>query len=850
MKTMECTNRIARRRLHLAAMLGATALVAPIAATPALAQSANEAAVDTNTIVVTAQRRAEAVEDVPMTVTVVTPERLSALGVNSVRDLQNVTSGFSLNNSGTYPQPAIRGVTTTNSGSYENNVALWVDGLYQITPQVLNMDLPNVQNIQVLKGPQGALYGRNATGGAILLDTIDPTNEMKGMLEATYGRFDDRRARGYVAGPLSDKIGFSVAGTYRKTDGYYKKVSLTDQTKTDGRTLGLEQESVRAKLKAELTDSFRATIGYNFTRASDPRGAYFTPFENLTAGFFQRNLGDVAEDAAVLDFKQHEGSLKLELDTGIGTLRSVTGYQHSTLVTTYDSDGRYTAFGLPGAATDSISDSLIFEDTWQENADFTIDAIQNLDLIIGGTYFNNKEKFGKGRENANYVFPNTATSGVGTPFSAYRLSSTSDYARKKEAFALFLDATFHVTDKLSINVGGRYSKETQDISAVKKTYCTTTTGCAVLGATTPITVPLGGLRGTNYDATNGSTYSKFTPRASIRYEIAPRTNIYASYSQGFKAGEWNGVIPFDNAATWKQTGQIGQETIDAFEGGIKGAGRNYSFDLSGFYYNYHNLQVSSVQFVNGVTGVLLQTIPKAKIYGAEANFSYNVMENFKVNAGATWLHARYGDGAYYRGTSVNPAGAQTFPNSADPLRGMTNVFIPPAWQDISHMQMVRAPDFSGFIGFEYKVPQGDGGFTFAGNLKYTSSYVVTDASIWGGESDTSFQCRRGTLSGATCGGIAFVGPNVAPNNLQLLTAAGAAGQPYLGRANEQRARQSGYALVNASITWADPTDHYYVRIWGNNLTNKIYKVHYRPTTRTYAPIGEPLTFGGTVGYKF
>ena len=155
-------------------LLGGAALVAPFGATPALAQSAETATVDSNTIIVTAQRRSEALEDVPMSIAVMTPQTLNSLGVNTLRDLQNVTSGFSLNNSGSYPQPAIRGVTTTNSGSYENNVALWVDGLYQITPQILNMELPNVESIQILKGPRGALYGRNATGGAILIDTIDP----------------------------------------------------------------------------------------------------------------------------------------------------------------------------------------------------------------------------------------------------------------------------------------------------------------------------------------------------------------------------------------------------------------------------------------------------------------------------------------------------------------------------------------------------------------------------------------------------------------------------------------------------------------------------------------------------
>ena len=93
----------------------------------------------------------------------------------------------------------------------------------------------------------------------------------------------------------------------------------------------MDQQSLRAKLKAESSDNFRATVAYNYTRASDPRGVFFTPVENLTAGFAPRGLGEVAGDALKLDFNQHEASLKLELDTGIGTLRSVTGYQHSTV---------------------------------------------------------------------------------------------------------------------------------------------------------------------------------------------------------------------------------------------------------------------------------------------------------------------------------------------------------------------------------------------------------------------------------------------------------------------------------------------------------------------------------------
>jgi iron complex outermembrane receptor protein len=817
------------KRARLAAMLGASALAAPFAATPAFAQSAGEASVDSNTIIVTAQRRSEALEDVPMTVAVIPQETLSGIGVNSVRDLQNVTSGFLLNNSGSYPQPAIRGVTTINAGAYENNVALFVDGLYEYTAQVLNMDLPNVKSIQILKGPQGTLYGRNATGGAILIDTIDPGASWEGMAEATYANYDDKRARAYVAGPLANGIGISLAGTIRHTDGYYKKASRTTPGAfEDEHFLGLKQESARAKLKFDLSDSFRATLAYNYIRASDPRGVYFTPIENVASPYTganatrPRGLGEVAGDVWDLDLHQHEGSVKLEFDTGVGTLRSVTGYTDEHLDTTYDSDGSY--------AAGSYSDSRIYDKIWQENADFTINAINNLDLIVGGNYYHITTRYAPDRANVNYSAP--AGSPPGTPLSSYRKAQEIFFFRTKEAWAAFVDATFHVSDRLSINVGGRYSKETQDVSGRKNNYCTQTAGCALTPGG-PITVPLGAITTTPYNAAFSTTYSKFTPRASIRYEITPGTNIYASYQKGFRAGEWNSVAPGDSAAAWPgPTGLVGQETVDAFEVGLKSAGHRYHFDLAGFYYDYKDLQVSSTQFVNGVATVLLQQVPKAKIYGAEFNFDYEVVDNVTIRGGATWLHARYGDDAVFLGVGVNPAGVG-FNFNGDPLKTLPNQFIPPLAQDLTGKQMARSPDFSGFIGIDYLIPKGDGGIRFAANVKYTSSYVVTNPSVWGGENLAAFQARRA------------LDPKAMPNNLASL-----AGTPYADRANEQRAVQSGYALLNASVTWTDPTGHLYARVWGNNLTDIRYRVHYNPSSQTYSPIGEPRTYGGTIGYKF
>jgi len=829
------------KSIRLAALMCSAAMAMPMWAAPALAQGAEGAG--SNDIIVTAQRRNEKLVDVPMTVTSVQPETLTSVGVNTVRDLQNVTTGFQIGNSGSYPQPAIRGITTTNAGSYENNVAVFMDGLYQSAPHVLNMDLPNVQDIQILKGPQGTLYGRNATGGAILIDTIDPGHEWTGNVEATYGRFNDYRARAFVAGPLSEKVGISLAGTMRHTDGYYKVASRTTPGQfQDGHGLGLKQESFRGKLKFELSDTFRVTAGYNYIHASDPRGVIFTPIENVTLPYTPntgndtrpRDLGEVAGDVFDLNFKQHEGSLKLELDTGIGKIRSVTGYTSNSLVTTFDFGGSY--------VPDNYSTSDVREKTWQENFDFSIDAIKNLDLIIGGNYYNIKTQFAPNAQNAVYLGPaslgqviNPAVTTV--PISNYLHFSDTAFFRTKEAWAIFADATLHATDKLSINLGARYTEETQDVAGYKLSYSLATgavSGCAYsISGETHNGFTCGAIVNGVFQprsSANSSHYSKFTPRASIRYEISPGTNVYFSYSRGFRSGEWNSAVPSDNPAFWLPAKP---ETADGFELGVKHSDGRLRVEVAGFYSKYRDLQVSFTQNVNGVALVILQNAPKASIYGIDGSIDFKVNDNFTVRAGATWLHARYGDGFFFTGSGVNPASVVCASCSSDPLKTFANVTVS---QNLSGLQMARAPDFTGFLGFEYNIPHGDGGLKFAANVKYTSSYVVTNPSVWGGD-------PTWTTASTT-----------APDNTKLFTtgAAGAAGgAQYVGSASVERARQSAYALLNASVTWTDPSNHYYVRVWGNNLTDVTYKTHYNPLSNgTYAPIGEPLTFGGTIGFKF
>jgi len=807
---------------HWFALVAAAGLTAPAMAA-ADAADAVGAEDPVEEVVVTAQRRSQSIEDVPMTVTILSADDLASSGAASVRDLANVTSGYQLNNAGFQPQPAIRGITTINSGFYENNVAVFVDGLYQVTPTIINMDLPNIENIQILKGPQGTLYGRNATGGAILVDTLDPSDDLRADVSLTYARFDDKRASGYVSGPLGDKVGFIVSGYVRDTGGYFRKASRTEPGEFDGHALGLRQESIRTKLTFEPTDRLDATLGYAYTKVGDPRGINFTPIENVPATYNGSLAGGetratgLGETAYNLDphniGKQHEASLKLEYDTAIGGLESITGYTQNDLRTEYDFDGSYIPLYYSFLGTR--------DKTWQQAFNFNVDTVDRLALIVGATYFRidthlgdppNTFLLGPAVFGQSYPDPGTAE----VPVSEYATLNQRFFDRRKDAWALYDDATFEFTERLSVNLGGRYSKEKQDVASLQYGFGGEA-GDVVAYDTRA------------YEAENGvkfeSTYSKFTPRVALTYEFAESSNVYASYSQGFRAGEWNDAVPQNDPSQWFDLGEVGQETVDAWEIGFKTARSRMSFELSSFYYDYKNLQVAFTQNIDGAAVVVLQQFPKSEIYGAESNFSFRLAPGLNLRGGATWLHARYGDGAYFSGSGVNPA-VNGINESDDPLKTLTNISV---WQDLSGQQMSRAPNFAAFLGMDYLIPIGAQTLQMAVNAKYTDSYVVTNPSIYGGDPNYDPDTPGSTI-----------------DNFALLR-----GTPYENDSEKQRARQGSFVTLNASVTWTGPAERYFVRLWGTNLLDEKYRLHYNPLSiGTYSPMGEPRSYGVTLGLRF
>jgi iron complex outermembrane receptor protein len=727
------------------------------AAASAHAQAASGGGAQLQEIVVTAQRRAERLENVPMSVSAVTPQVIAQSGAQSIHDLSQLVAGAQVNFAGCCTQPAIRGISTLTTGvGFENNVAIYVDGFYEPDNVSINSDLANISSLEVLKGPQGTLWGRNATGGAILINTKPASKTLTGDIEAGYGRFNERLVSGYISGPINDRVRYSLAGYYRKSDGYNKLVTPAGVTLSDKAT-PISQASVRTKLEADVTDNLTATLAYNYGLSYDGRGNVFQVFDHASAliANIPRSTDPYKLAFNVLPVAGalvNEGTVKLAYQTPIGTVTSYTGYAHRRTELNFDFDS------TPQSIIDSVNHYV--QDTFQQTVDYNVTAIKNLDLVVGGYYYHDQLK-DLGTQN----------------ISGFRVVNIQHWREQTRAWALYADGTYHFTDQLSLNAGARYSEDHRNIY----TFVTAADN-------TTITVPR---------LYNEAAFSAFTPRASLRYEIAPRSNVYVSYSKGYRTGGFQPTpgVPLVPYAP---------EKITSYEIGFKTAQSNYRFSIAAFHYSYHNLQVGITipnpdPRVGGVLNLTLNA-KEAEDYGIDSEFEIEPIEHLHVRAGAAWLHARYTD--FKNATNV---GLVYSPAVGHYVNSNTILY------DWSGLQMARAPKFAGNLGADYEFQNviNGGKMLVASNLTYTDSYPISNPSVYGPSVPAQWQRD----------------------------------QRFLGKA---------HSLLNASMTWTDASDHYKVSVYANNLTDVRYRITYNGNAATgdYNSWSEPRTYGFRVGYSF
>lgn len=546
----------------------------------ASAHAQQPAEANADEIIVTAQRRAQNVQDVPIAVTAFGPQQLQSAGISGSGDLTFVTPGLNVSRTLNFAQPVIRGVgTASTSPGDEANVATYIDGVYIPQMTAAFYDFNSISSVEVLKGPQGTLFGRNATGGAVNVTTRDPSADPHIDLEATYGRFDERTFKGYATAGVGN-LAANISVIQSNRDGYIRDI-VADQ-----RRAGWDKTLVRGKILFEPTDAITLTLAADYARIDDDTGLIVSPVDGNTLG---RRLGfavpagdyEAAQSFAPSSkLTQYGGSFKGEFDLGAVKLVSITAYRHNRIRNIADTDAS-------PAPLLRIDNTEISRATSQE-----IQLLSNngsrFNWILGGFYFHNR---------------------AGHEPLIVNLGTATINQQTVNSYAAFADGTFDITPSLSLTGGLRYSSERRTLSGTR-------------GNVVPAGIPA------------SRTFDNLSPRIVLSFKPTADSMLYASYSKGFKSGTFNvsGFSPLP----------VDPEKLTSYEIGYKlRLGPGITWNSSAFYYEYRGLQVQILDPNNGLS--LLQNAANARMEGVDSDFTARISDRLSVRAAVAYLHSRYRD---------------------------------------------------------------------------------------------------------------------------------------------------------------------------------------------------------------
>lgn len=615
-------------------------------------------------VIVTAEKRSENIQDAPAAITAFTSSQIAERGIKDVSDLETEVPGLKFGAQAGLTDITLRGVgLNTSTGEIEGGVAVSVDGIYQPHPATGDQGQLDLERVEVLYGPQGTLYGRNATGGAINFITAAPSATYEGFAHAGYANYDTMQLSGKVSGPLAENVRASVVAEYdNQLDGFVKNV--------DGGPDLDASRKLAARIKAAIDLTSNATLDlslYEFHQsgrepydvAAYPANPGLVAVEPRLAGadYTFKPWQTTDNSPSSLDRYNSAGSAILTWNFDKMTFTSKTSYQIVWENYIIDADG----------ASNNYDDFL--------RRDRLNNFIQELDLsgtfgnvdVLGGLYFMHEDldlyaaiRFPEG----TYFGP---PPGYELPFG---------YILHAKDYAAFVDATWHITDRLRLIGGARYTEDTR--TADQDLF-----GGACVASTT--------VKG-----------NKVTGRGVLQYDIANEQNVYASVSTGYRQG---GVAYSECQDVYAP------ETITAYEVGYKArVGRTLTFSAAAFYYDYSNLQLNQEKTTNGQLVVYLINVPKATIKGGEIQAVAQPTERLRFDLSGSYLDARYG----------------TFYNTDAQLP-----YVNLGLQNVSGNHLNYSPPWSGTLGAQVKSPPlgNDGDLTARVEWYATAKYYFREFNI-------------------------------------------------------------------------------------------------------------------------
>ena len=665
------------------------------------ALSPDQSAMQQGDIIVTAMKRSESALRVPAAISVVGGGDLKTAGVNNVNDLQNLVPGVNIGTGTFGTNISIRGVTSTDQTSKgELGIAYNINGVFVGRGQEQGLAYFDINRIEVLRGPQGTLYGRSSTGGAINVITNKPElGKFSGYGKFELGNYNTERAEGAINIPLGKTLAFRAAGAVNHRDGFLTPVDFSSTV--NGTTYDISADGQKAK-NDQIDQTGR------FSLLFQPSSA-FTATAIATVG----HQGGVGPGSAVYDFlRDNSGSARYDVladpvpafqdnnffnidglvnvQLGGAQLDLQGSHQHFTDHTQVTSNNNPIAnTNGPAAAGFALDDYQGTFNTTQFEARLSNVNPGVIDYVVGANYYLEKIH----ESDHNWVAPIDSYDDTTTWLNAIDPLNTTTH----KSYGVFGQATWHVTDKLGIVGGLRYSHdETTRVGTFAVPFFNPATGGPWLDQSgNPCVYPNDCVGNPN----NGhETDSKLTYRVGVNYQATPSDLIYATVATGFKAGGFNDFDPATGT-----TGAYGPESLTAYEIGYKGRPLpGLTLSSSAFYYDYTADQINGLVFF-GPVGVLFTQLAPAKIYGWENEISYHVARNTDVSGSFSLM------GSKFKHLMVGPSYPYQF--------------------DFSGQELDRVPHFNATFALNHYFPLANGSeIRFRGAIKYNSGYYLSDLS--------------------------------------------------------------------------------------------------------------------------
>lgn len=731
-----------KRRLSKSFFLSAASM-AVVAVAPAHAQedkAPHASTADASDIVVTARQRNETLIEVPVAVTAISGESLFKNAVTDSRDLIKLAPSLTVDNgsNGGGAVITLRGIGTSPSNAgFDQAVSVYVDGVQAGRARIIKFGLLDLEQVQVMKGPQALFFGKNSPAGVISMTSANPTRELSGYVRAGYEFVGDEPIiEGAISGPLSDSFGARLAVRYRNLNGWLRntagQVTVAQWPFAGGSAANLPQapgtsrpgeEELAGRLTLSYQPSdgpFSAILKLSADRYEDDGpsagqqlyncGAFKTPVDSYAAApgvivpdpfgncKFDRNYSNGALPAGRADnwpdakqnpyskIRMYLGSLHLNYDADDFTITSTTGAfkSNSTYFDNYDA----TVFMGYDASESEKYTSISQEFRLLSKFDSPVN------FLIGAYYQHTKLDF----FNTAYIAPLPADVTTGKFHDWEKLGQT-----KGNTYSAFGQMIWNIVPQLEFAAGVRYTHETKD-SFLVNTYGH---GLLLAGG---VLAPVGKIFSDKFSDNN------YSPEVTLTWRPTTDLTAYVAYKTGYKSGGFGVSTNLIPATITAESIAFESEKIKGFEGGVKARlfGGRATVTSAIYSFKYSNLQVNS--FDAATTSFRITNAAGARVKGAEVEMNARATDWLTLNGAIAYNHARYSD---YLAACW---GGQSFALGCN-VRNANGSFS----QSLAGKPLSRAPNWTANAGFDVTIPtSGDLQFGLSGSTRYSSKYSAMD----------------------------------------------------------------------------------------------------------------------------